>query len=348
MSVGFGIIGLGMIAKFHALALKAADGGRLAACYSRSRDKAIAFAGEYGCRGYSSLSEFLADPELEVVSICTPSGAHMEPALEAARAGKHLLVEKPMEVTLERCDAIIEACRQKGVLCAGIFPTRFWEPAILIKEAIDASRFGRLSMGGAYAKYYRSQEYYDSGGWHGTWKYDGGGAVMNQGIHAIDLLQWYMGPVERVRAVSKTLGHTNIEVEDAATAMLEFKNGALGIIECSTAVFPGYQKKIEIGGTEGSVILVQDKLEAWSFASKTERDKEIWQKHSGASKTGWGASDPGNVNTLGHQRQIEDLINAVEKKQAPLVTGEEARKAVEIVLAIYRSSRTDRPVTLPV
>jgi predicted dehydrogenase len=202
-------------------------------------------------------------------------------------------------------------------------------------------------MGGAYAKYYRTQEYYDRGGWHGTWKYDGGGAAMNQGIHVFDLLQWYMGPVEKIRAVTGILAHTNIEVEDAATAMLQFKNGAMGMIECCTGVYPGYQKKIEIGGTEGSVILVQDRLEAWQFVNETNRDDEIRQRLSGASKTGWGASDPGNVNYLGHQRQIEDLIDALEKKRDPLVTGEEARKAVEIVLAIYESARTDRPVTLP-
>ena len=336
-----------MIAKFHALAIGAAEGGKLVACFSRSREKADAFAAEYGCRGYSSYPDFLADPELDAVSICTPSGAHMEPAMAAAAAGKHLLIEKPIEVTLKRCDRIIEECLRKDVICAGIFPSRFWDPAMLIKEALDSSRFGRLTMGGAYAKYYRTQEYYDKGGWHGTWKYDGGGAVMNQGIHAIDLLQWYMGPVDRIQGVTDTLGHTNTEVEDAATALIQFRNGAMGTIECCTAVYPGYQKRIELGGTDGSVILVQDRLEAWSFKSETERDAEIRQNYSGASRTGWGASDPANVNYLGHQRQIDDFILAVERGHGPLVNGEEARKAVEIVLALYRSARTRKPVTLP-
>lgn len=346
MSIGFGIVGLGMIADFHAKAIKSTKNGRLAACCSRSRSKAAAFGKKYHCNGYSSLSEFLSDPEVEVVAICTPSGAHMETALEAAKAGRHIIVEKPLEINLERCDKIINACAQQGVICAGIFPTRFWEISMLVKNSLASGRFGTLVLGSAYMKYYRTQEYYDTGGWHGTWKYDGGGALMNQGIHAIDLLQWYMGPVESIRAFSRTLGHTGLEVEDTAVASIQFKSGALGVIEGSTAVYPGYQKKLELGGTKGSVIVIQDKLEAWNFAEEVEEDQEIREKFSDMSRSGWGASNPANVNFLGHQKQFEDLIEAIEKGRTPLVDGVEARKAVEIVLAIYSSVQEGKTIIL--
>ncbi|MCD6123140.1 MAG: Gfo/Idh/MocA family oxidoreductase [Spirochaetales bacterium] len=345
MSIGFGIVGIGMIADFHAKALQATKNGKLIACYSRSQKKADAFGNKYNCKGYSSLSKFLSDPDVEVVSICTPSGAHMEPAIKAANAGKHVIIEKPIEVTLERCDRIINTCTQKGVICAGIYPNRFWDVSIHVKNAIDTERFEKLILGSAYIKYFRTQEYYNTGGWHGTWKYDGGGALMNQGIHAIDLLQWYMGPIESVYAFTGTQGHNGIEVEDVGVATIRFQNGALGVIEGSTAIYPGYQKKIEIGGTKGSVILIQDKLEEWNFKKEMDEDKTIREKFSNIARTGWGASNPANINYLGHQRQFEDFIEAIGKGRKPLVDCIEARKALKIIIAIYSSAQTGKAIS---
>ena len=176
---------------------------------------------------------------MEAVTIATPSGAHMEPAVAAAKAGKHVVVEKPLEVTLKKCDRIIEACDKAGVKLAAIFPSRFHDSSKLMKQAVDAGRFGRLTLGDAYVKWYRTQQYYDSGAWRGTWALDGGGALMNQAVHTVDLLAWLMGPVAEVQANTATLAHERIEVEDTAVATLQFANGALGIIEATTAAYPG-------------------------------------------------------------------------------------------------------------
>ena len=346
MSYGFGIIGLGLIADFHAKAIQTMEKGELVACFSRSQDKADAFGQKYACKGYSNMQEFLAHPGLDIVTICTPSGSHLEPAIEAANAGKHLLIEKPLEITLDRCDQIIEACDNNNVKLAGIFQSRFSDVAGLLKKAFDEGRFGKLVLGDAYVKWFRSQEYYDEGGWHGTWKLDGGGALINQSIHAIDLLQWFMGPVEAVSAFAGTLGHERIEVEDASVSALHFKNGAFGVIEGSTAVYPGFLKKLEICGTQGSIVLEEENLKVWQFAEERDEDKTIREQFAAKTESGGGAADPAAISFQGHQRQFEDFIEAIEMGREPLVNGREARKAVEIVLAIYQSAREGKRITL--
>jgi predicted dehydrogenase len=293
------------------------------------------------------MQEFLAHFGLDIVTICTPSGFHLEPALEVAEARKHLIVEKPLEITLERCDKIIDACQKNNVKLAGIFQSRFSDVARVIKKTLDEGRFGKLVLGDAYVKWYRSQQYYDDGGWHGTLKFDGGGALMNQSIHAIDLLQWFMGPVGSVSAFTGTLGHERIEVEDVSVAALHFKSGAFGVIEGTTAIYPGFLKKIEICGTQGSAVLVEEDLKAWSFSEEREEDKEILEKFAAKTETGGGAADPAAISFQGHQRQFEDFVEALETGRKPLVNGPEARKAVEIILAIYQSAREGRRVTLP-
>ena len=347
MSFGFGIIGLGLIADFHAKAIQAMTNGSVAACYSRSQQKADAFGQKYACQGYADLDQFLAHPGLDIVTICTPSGAHLDPAIQAARAGKHLLIEKPLEVTLERCDQIIDACENQQVKLAGIFQSRFSDVARLMKHALEKGRFGQSVLGDAYVKWYRSQQYYDEGGWHGTQQLDGGGALMNQSIHAIDLLQWFMGPVDAVNAFAGTRGHERIEVEDVAVATLRFKSGAFGVIEGTTAIYPGFLKKIDICGTRGSAILEEESLKAWVFDEKEEEDATILEKFGTKTETGGGAADPSAISFQGHQRQFEDFVEAIETGREPLVNGIEARKAVEIILAIYQSAREGRQISLP-
>ncbi|MCP4400946.1 MAG: Gfo/Idh/MocA family oxidoreductase, partial [bacterium] len=238
-------------------------------------------------------------------------------------------------------------CEKKNVKLTGIFPSRFHEVAQVVKKTLDKGRFGKLVLGDAYVKWYRSQEYYDKGGWHGTWKLDGGGALMNQSIHAIDLLQWFMGPVDSVSALTNTLGHERIEVEDVSVAALHFANGALGVIEGSTAVFPGFLKRIEISGTQGSAILEEENLKAWTFSEEKEEDKEILEKFEAKTETGGGAADPAAIGFHGHQRQFEDMIHAIETGNDPRVDGQEAKKAIEIILAIYQSAREGKRITLP-
>lgn len=347
MSMGFGIIGTGMIAHFHAKAIQAMPGGRVVACFNQNYEKAAAFAREYGCRACTDLSDLLADQEVQIVTICTPSGAHRDPAIEAAKAGKHVVVEKPLEITLERCDEIIAACAKHGVKLCTIFPSRFSPANIALKEAIDSGRFGRLTLGDTYVKWWRTQEYYDGGGWRGTWALDGGGAYMNQAIHNVDLLCWLMGDVAEVTGYTGTLAHERIEVEDVGVACLKFRNGAIGVMEATTAAWPGLLKKTEIHGSRGTVIIEQDSILRWEFADPKPADDEVRTKLGGSSATSGGAADPKAISFVGHQMQLQDFVDAIQAGRAPRVDGAEGRKSVEIILAIYAAARTGQSQKLP-
>ncbi len=347
MGLGFGIIGVGMIAGFHARAIREMGGGSLLACCDIDSGRVEAFARANDCAGYTDLAAFLRHPGLDIVNICTPSGLHMEPALEAIEAGKHLLIEKPIEISLSRIDRIIEAADRRRVTVAGVFQSRFREGAQAVKRAIDSGRLGRVVLADAYVKWFRSQDYYDKGGWKGKLRFDGGGALMNQSIHAIDLLQWFAGPVASVRAYKDTLGHERIEVEDAAVAALRFASGALGVIEGSTAVYPGFLKRIELSGTRGSLALEEDTIRTWAFADEQPQDAEIRRRLGAVDSVGGGAADPAAIDHSGHMREFQAIARAIEKGEAPLVDAREARKSVEIILAIYRSAETGGEVTLP-
>lgn len=347
MATGFGLIGCGMISRFHARAIADVRGAKLIAGFDAVPAAADRFAAETGCKAYHDLDEMLADGDVDVVIIGTPSGAHMEPAVAAARAGKHVIVEKPLEITLRRCDKIIEQCEKAGVVLSTIFPSRFHESSIEMKRAVDAGRFGRLTVGDAIVKWYRTQEYYDSGQWRGTWQLDGGGALMNQAIHSVDLLTWLMGPVAEIRARTALLAHKRIAVEDVAMATLQFANGALGIIEASTAIFPGYLKRIEIHGSAGSAIMEEEDLIKWDFAKGSRRDEAILRKMGEKVSGGGGAADPAAIGHHGHTRQFQNVLKAIRKGTQPLVDGPEGRRSVEIILGIYKAAETGRAVKLP-
>jgi len=347
MTVGFGVIGCGMIANFHARAIGDLRGAKLVACDDREAAAADRFGGETGCKGYRDLDAMLADPAVDVVTIGTPSGAHMEPAVAAARAGKHVIIEKPLEITLRRCDKIIDECEKAGVVCSTIFPSRFHEPSVEIKRAVEQGRFGRLTLGDAIVKWYRSQAYYDSGAWRGTWQLDGGGALMNQAIHSVDLLTWLMGPVVEVRAQAGLLAHQRIAVEDAVGAAVAFANGALGVIEATTAAYPGYLKRIEIHGDAGSAVMEEEDIVKWDFAKPNKRDAAIHEKMANRKSTGGGAADPKAIGHHGHARQFQDVLTAIKKGQKPAIDGHEGRRSVEIILAVYKAAETGRTVRLP-
>ena len=315
--LGFGIIGCGMIAKFHAKAIADVRGAKLVACFDQVPAAADKLAETTGCKAYHKLDDMLADPAVNVVTIGTPSGAHMEPAVAAARAGKHVIVEKPLEITLRRCDQIIEACRKAGVVLSTIFPSRFHDSSQELKRAVDGGRFGRLTLGDAYVKWYRSQAYYDSGAWRGTWELDGGGALMNQAIHSVDLLTWLMGPVVEVRAKTARLAHERIAVEDVALATVEFANGALGVIEATTAVYPGYLKRIEIHGNEGSAVVEEEDLVKWDFEKKKPRDEAILAAMANRKSGGGGAADPAAIGHHAHAKQFQNVVQAIQQGHGP-------------------------------
>jgi len=348
MPIGFGLVGCGMIASFHARAIEDIRGAKVVALFDSFPASAKRLAESIpGVAVYDDYDQFLAHPGLDIVNICTPSGAHMDVAVKAANAKKHVVVEKPLEITLKRCDKIIDTCDKNGVKLATILPSRFSPANMALKKAIDSGRFGKLTLGDTYVKWWRSQEYYDSGGWRGTWALDGGGAYMNQAIHNVDLLYWFMGDVAEVSGITDTLAHERIEVEDTGVATVRFKNGALGVLEATTSAYPGLLKKTEIHGTTGTVIVEQDDVLLWEFAKTNKKDeairKEFAQKKGGTG----GASDPSAISYAGHMEQLKDFIKAIKTGGTPIVDGREGRKSVEIILAIYKSSHTGRRVELP-
>lgn len=332
-----------MIAGVHAQAINATAGARLVGVVSRAPEKGPAFAAKHGAPVVTTtVEEMVARSDVDVVCITTPSGAHLDPALIAIRAGKHVVVEKPVETTPARADQLIQAAREAGVKLAPIFQNRFSAGARTVKAALDAGRFGRLVSAGCYVKWFRTEEYYRGSPWKGTLALDGGGAVMNQAIHGVDLLQWFAGLPEEVAAFATRRVHTGIEAEDTAVAVLRFPGGALGTIEATTAAWPGWSLRIELCGELGSARLEDGVITAWKFREELPEDAAI--REAGSSGLGSGASNPAGISIEGHRRQIEDLVGAVRQGRPLTIEGPEARKAVALICALYQSGETGRPV----
>lgn len=327
--LNFGLIGCGNISKTHIEALgKLPSAKFLAACdtYAPNLEAAVR---AHGVRGYSSHRELLQDRDIDVVTILTASGTHSDIGIEAARAGKHVIVEKPIDVTVEAAQALIDACRESGVMLSCIFQHRFDASVTAMKQAIAQGRLGRLNGCCCHTKWYRPQEYYDAVNWRGTFKLDGGGALMNQSIHYIDLMQHLMGPVDEVFGYTATLAHGRIEAEDVGMAALRFKSGALGIIEGTTSAYPGFYTRLDVQGDRGSILLENDAILRWELADGSVCDESL--KHKGPQP---------------HHLQIQDVIDAIQSGREPAVGGDEALKSLRIVLAVYESARTQKPVKL--
>jgi UDP-N-acetyl-2-amino-2-deoxyglucuronate dehydrogenase len=339
--LGFGFIGAGAIAHFHARAVAAAKGGRLIGVVSRRRATAEAFAKEHDIAfAGDDIVELLKQPGLDAVCITTPSALHLEPALAAIHAGKHLMIEKPLDHTVEGTDRILREAEQAGVRVGSIFQARFGDAARQLKAAIDAGRFGRMVLASCYVKWNRTTEYYT--GWKGRLSEDGGGAVINQAIHGVDLLQWFAGMPEEVFAWTTQRVH-KIESEDTAVATLKFGNGAFGTIEASTALWPGSARRIEICGEHGSAVMEDDDITRWDFRVPQPEDEQIRAtRESGAM--GSGAAAPMAIKFEGHLRQIQDFIDGIRERRPFFIEGREARKAVALVRALYESAATGRPV----
>ncbi|MFO0863363.1 MAG: Gfo/Idh/MocA family oxidoreductase [Gemmataceae bacterium] len=346
--LGFAIVGCGMIARFHARALADVPGTKVVALVGRNAASAEKMKAELNldCDVSNDLAAVVKRPDVHVVIITTPSGAHLEPAVLAANAGRHVVVEKPLEITLDRCDRIIEACEKSKVKLCTIFPSRFGDANLELKNALVSGRFGRLTLGETTCKWWRAQSYYDEGGWKGTQALDGGGALMNQAIHNVDLLLWMMGPVVSIAGLTATLAHERIEVEDTAVACMRFKNGALGVIQATTSVWPGLPKTIGIHGNKGSVVIEQDDLLRWEFDPANKDDDAIRARFTQKVGASGGSSNPGSISHVGHARQLADFVHAINTGTSPVVDGREGRRAVEVILAIYESQRTGRVVEI--
>ncbi len=344
--VGMGIIGCGVIAPIHAQSIADIDGARLVAVSDVAETNAKKLTERFPAEIYTDYHDMLKRDDIQAVSLCVPSGLRADIAEACARAGKHILAEKPLEVTTERIDRIIRAVDEAGVQLGCIFQYRFADGPAHVRRALDRGRFGRLVLGDAYIKWYRSQQYYDSGAWRGTRKFDGGGVLMNQGIHQIDLLLWFLGPVKTVTAQTALVGHAGIEVEDLACAMLTFKSGAMGVIEGSTAIWPGHPARVEVHGTEGSAVLEDGELTTWKFRSEDPGDAAVLSGIKD-SATGSGAGDPiSSLKHEAHRRQIADFVDAIQEGRAPAIDGREGRRSVEVIEAIYQSAVTGQTVTL--
>jgi len=340
--LGFGLIGAGAIAHFHARAVAAARGGRLVGVVSRRRLTAESFAREHGI-GFATddTHALLAQPGLDAVCITTPSALHLEPALAAIRAGKHLMIEKPLDFTVEGTDHILSEAAKAGVRVGSIFQARFGDAARQLKAAVDAGRFGRMVLASCYVKWNRTADYYT--GWKGKLSEDGGGAVINQAIHGIDLLQWFAGMPEEVFAWTTRRVHTRIESEDTSVAALKFASGAFGTIEASTALWPGFSRRVEICGENGSAVMDDDDITRWEFRVAQPGDEGIRAtRESGAM--GSGAAAPMAIKFEGHLRQIQDFIDGIRERRPFFIEGREARNAVALVRAIYESAASGRPV----
>ncbi len=337
-SIGFAIIGTGMIAEFHANAIALVPGAKLLGAYGNIPEQRAAFCQKHGIREYDSLEAAITDPLVHAATIATPSGLHAAVAVPVLEAGKAVLCEKPIDVTIEAVDAILAAEKKGNGRLACVFQARFGVGAQKLKAAIEAGRFGRLTMCSAYIKWWRDQAYYGTSGWKGTWKIDGGGALMNQGVHAVDLLQWLVGLPVEVSAFHATLAHT-MEAEDTLTAMLRYEHGALGVIEAATSAWPGDDLQIEICGDKGSATIVNDKVTRWEFAEPQPGDADVL-KNENAGKIGGGAADPKAIPVEGHRRLIEDLVAAIREGRPPLIPGTDARRAIALIRACYESAAT--------
>ena len=329
----------------HADALATLPGARLVAVTDVASQAASAFAAARGCAAAPGLDALLARPDVDVVCVCVPSGLHAEVGVRAARAGKHLVVEKPIDVTLASADRLIEAARAAGVALTVISQHRFDPGLIELKRLLGAGALGRLVLGEASTKWYRRQAYYDSAAWRGTWAMDGG-SLMNQGIHYVDLLRWCMGPVTEVTAVCATQAH-QIEVEDTALAIVRFGSGAVGTILSSTAAFPGFPQRLEVTGTDGTVTIEDGRIMRRAFGARSGSGDSGGSLDSSAEpRAADSGSNPAAIDVASHAAQIADLLAAIEEGREPAVNGEAGRDALEIVCAVYESARTGRPVRL--
>lgn len=322
-TVNYAILGCGSISKTHRKALGLINDAVLAAVCDKSAERAQEAAEETGAKVYSDYDEMLKDPEIDAVIILTSSGTHADFGIRAAKAGKHVIVEKPMDISVEKARELIRVCKENNVLLSCILQHRYDTDTRKLKVAIRTGRLGELNAGCCHTKWYRGQEYYDEVDWRGTREYDGGGALMNQGIHQLDLFQYLMGEAEEVTAYCATRAHERIDVEDLCMAVIKFKNGALGLLEASTVAKPGFYTRIDINGSRGSVILQNNTIKEW--------------------KTDDGEQEAGTETELPHRLQLEEITDCILTGKEPEVNGTEALKVLCLVEAVYRSAQSGKP-----
>ena len=342
--MGFGLLGAGLIAPFHARALQASGKTRLVAAADMNAERLAKLTTEFGCRGYSSLEEMLANPEVQVVNVLTPNHLHYDAVLKAARAGKHVIVEKPPAMSLREVDGMA-AASEAAVVKVGVFlQCRTRKPIQAMRQAIRQGRFGRILQADTFMKWFRAVEYYKMDAWRMS-RRAGAGVTIQQAFHYIDLLHYLVGPVRSVLARMSNVAHPGLEIEDTLHAFVEYESGALGVVEASTALWPGTDIRIEINGENGTAIMSGERGETWRFREERPEDQEIRQYGSASVATGaTGAADLGFHD---HQVVIEDMVDAIQNDREPMIPLRSVRHTLEWALAMYQSARQNAPVTLP-
>ncbi|HEY3332459.1 MAG TPA: Gfo/Idh/MocA family oxidoreductase [Capsulimonadaceae bacterium] len=361
-----GLIGCGTISVTHADAIAGLQNATLVACCDIIPERATDFGAKYGIDPshiHTTVEAFLNDPAVQAVSVCTPSGLHADVAIAALDAGKPVIIEKPMDVTVAACDRLVDAQKRTGLQLGVISQHRFDEASVVARKLIDEGAIGKLFLVEAQIKWHRTQEYYDSGDWRGTWALDGGGALMNQGVHTVDLMRWLAGPVNTVYAVARTAAHERVETEDVVCATLTFESGAIGNLVASTAAYPGFPATLSLHGTLGSIVISGDVLQTVATKEPTGYEgggkaaTHALQVARGGTKTAeehkveetvavTGASDPTTIWGDAHRSQIGEFADAVLDGRAPAIDGVAGRQAVQVVRAVYESAQSGKLVTL--
>ena len=353
-----GIIGCGKVGDFHAKAFEALENSEFTAVCDNNIERARAFADRYGVKAYDDIEAMIRECKLDVVSVCTPHPLHANPAVAAADCGCNVLIEKPLASSLEDCDRIIEAGDRNHVTIGTMVQRRFYRPCMRIHQAIEDGKIGRPVLGMVTMLGWRDKNYYDSDPWRGSWKGEGGGVMVNQAPHQIDLLQWYMGEVDEIYGVWKNLNHPYIEVEDTAVAVIKFKNGGVGNIVVSNSQNPALFGKVHVFGENGAGVGVQTDGGAMFVAgmsSITEAPyNDLWTVAGEENMLEtWKKEDTDFFNSVDsmyyyHREQIKDFVDAVQKGEKPLVDAREGRKTVEIFTGIYRATETNSVIKFPI
>lgn len=339
--IGFGVIGYGFIGVTHAQVIACVENAYLAAIADSDKEKTEQAAARWNCKTYRDYHDMLEDPEVQAVAVCLPSGLHSQVTIEAARAGKHVICEKPIDICVERAEEMVRVCRECGVEFSVIMQHRFDKAVMALKNALDTGQMGKLLWGASRTIWYRDETYF-SNPWRGTWEFDGGGALINQSIHYIDLLLYIFGKVKSVSGKCKTLLHTEIETEDVGIANIEFENGCLGTIEGSTASYPGLYAELAVFAENGTVIIRNDELLFYRMKSGINQE---FEKIAAPEKANILHQDAA-ISMDSHQRQYQDFIQAVLENKRPSVTGKDALESLKVIKAIYKSAAKREEIDL--
>jgi predicted dehydrogenase len=343
--IGFGLVGTGLIAPFHAKALKASEVAELVAASDLAPDRLAAFTAEFGCKSYATLEEMLADPKIQVVNVLTPNHLHFDAVMKSIAAGKHVLIEKPPAMSLREVNRMMPASRDAGVKVGVVLQCRTRRSIQAMRKAVGEGRFGKLLHADMYMKWFRAAEYYRLAEWRGQ-RRSGSGVTIAQAFHYIDLLQYLAGPVKRVQARMSNLAHPGVELEDTLLAFTEFENGARGVVQASTALWPGTDIRIELNGENGTAIMTGDRMETWKFRDERPEDAEI--RRYGTAGASTGATGAADLGFKEHQVLIEDMVAAIRDGREPFIPLASVLPALEWALAMYQSAKEHAPVALPI